>query len=85
MPTIFLHHFTSKIEKVQDASSSAPSFHALNRHNLLPEHQSAYLQHHSTETALLRVLSDLLSASGAGQMLLPVLLDLSVAFGHCRS
>ena len=51
----------------------------LNHHNLLPEHQSAYRQHHSTETAVLRVSSDLLSVAGAGQMSLLVL-DLSAAF-----
>ena len=50
----------------------------LNRHNLLPEHQSA--EHHSTETAVLRVSSDLLNAALAGQMSLIVLLDLSAAF-----
>ena len=52
----------------------------LNRHNLLPEHQFAYRQRHCTETAVLRVSSDLLSAAGAGQMSLLVLLDLSAAF-----
>ena len=52
----------------------------LNRHNLLPEHLSAYRQHHFTETAVLRVSPDLLSAAGAGQMLLLVFLDLSAAF-----
>ena len=51
----------------------------LNRHNLLPEHQSAYRQSHSTKTAVLRVSSDLLSAAGADQMSLG-LLDLSAAF-----
>ena len=35
----------------------------LNRHNLLPEHQFAYRQHHSTGPAVLRVSSDFLSAS----------------------
>ena len=49
----------------------------LNCYNLLPEHQFAYCQHHSTETAVLRVSSDLLSAAG---MSLLVLLDLSAAF-----
>ena len=50
----------------------------LNRHNLLPEHQSA--EHHSTETAVLRVSSDLLNAALACQLSLIVLLDLSAAF-----
>ena len=52
----------------------------LNRHNFLPQHQSASSQHHSTETAVLRVSLDLLSVAGAGQMSLLVPLDLSAVF-----
>ena len=47
-----------------------------NLRNPLPEHR----QHHSTETAVLWVSSDLLSAVGAGDMSLLVLLDLSAVF-----
>jgi hypothetical protein len=42
--------------------------------------QSAYRNGHSTETALLRVLNDLLSMIDGGDAALLVLLDLSVAF-----
>ena len=47
---------------------------------LFPELQSAYRQHRSTETALLKVKNDLLMAMDKGQVTLLVLLDLSSAF-----
>ena len=47
---------------------------------LFPELQSAYRQHYSTETALLKVKNDLLMAMDKGQVTLLVLLDLSSAF-----
>ena len=48
--------------------------------NLLPELQSAYRRNHSTETALLCVVSDLLRAIDVGSVTLLGLLDLSAAF-----
>ena len=48
--------------------------------DLLPRYQSAYHRHHSTETAMLRVLSDVLTAADAQQVTLLGLLDLSAAF-----
>ena len=47
---------------------------------LLPALQSAYRAHYSTETAVLKVLSDILKASDAGNLAVLALLDLSVAF-----
>ena len=47
---------------------------------LLPELQSAYRANHSTETAVLRVLADILLAVDAGDVALLTLLDLSAAF-----
>jgi len=47
---------------------------------LMPTLQSAYRRHHSTESALLKVLSDILDAADSGQVTLLGLLDLSAAF-----
>ena len=52
----------------------------LSKHSLMPAHQSAYRQHHSTETALLRITTDILNASDRGLVSTLVLLDLSAAF-----
>jgi len=52
----------------------------LQRHSLRPSHQSAYRQQHSTETAVLKIVSDLLLACDRGQVTLFALLDLSAAF-----
>ena len=52
----------------------------LQDNNLFPTYQSAYRQFHSTETAVLRVFSDVLGAADKGKLTLLVLLDLSAAF-----
>ena len=52
----------------------------LNTNELWPRFQSANRACHSTETALLRILNDLLTASDDGQVSLLTLLDLSAAF-----
>ena len=49
-------------------------------HNLTEPHQSAYQPCHSTETTLLKVKSDLISAIGNQEIACLVLLDLSAAF-----
>ena len=46
----------------------------------MPDLQSAYRAHHSTETAVLRVLSDILGALDRGDFAVLTLLDLSAAF-----
>ena len=51
----------------------------LNNSNLLPTHQS-YCHHHSTETAVTKVYSDILGAADEGKLSLLILLDLSAAF-----
>jgi hypothetical protein len=48
--------------------------------NLLPDLQSAYRPHHSTETAVLKVLADILRAVDSGDIAVLALLDLSAAF-----
>ena len=52
----------------------------LNANNMFPSHQSAYRKNHSTETALLRLLSDLTAAIESGKLALLALLDMSAAF-----
>ena len=48
--------------------------------SLLPKFQSGFRRHHSTESALLRVLSDIFSATDKGEVSLLALLDVSAAF-----
>jgi len=52
----------------------------LNAQHLLPDCQSAYRAHQSTETTILKVMSDILSALDSGDLALLTLLDLSAAF-----
>ena len=52
----------------------------LNNSNLLSTHQSAYRCHHSAETAVTKVYSDILGAADDGKLSLLLLLDLSAAF-----
>ena len=52
----------------------------LEQNGLLPEAQSAYRRGHSTETAILKVVSDILLAADRGEFTLLSLLDMSAAF-----
>jgi len=52
----------------------------LRENDLLPDRQSAYRAHHSTETAVIRVMSDILLALDSGNIAVLTLLDLSAAF-----
>ena len=52
----------------------------LAEHDLFPKLQSGFRRHHSTETAILRVLSDIYSAIDNDQVALLALLDVSAAF-----
>jgi len=54
--------------------------HHLETHSLLEPFQSAYRKSHSTETALIRVVNDLLKSADRGQVSILSLLDLSAAF-----
>ena len=57
----------------------------LKDNDLLPDRQSAYRAHHSTETAVLRVLSHILLALDSGDLAVLTLLEMSAAFdsvGH---
>lgn len=50
------------------------------KNNLQDKYQSAYRKHHSTETALLKVQTDILEALDKGYSIALVMLDLSAAF-----
>ena len=49
-------------------------------HNISPELQSSYREHHSTETALLKVMNDVLLKMNSQHVTLLIFLDLSAAF-----
>ena len=50
------------------------------KHKLLPKFQSAYRRGYSTETAMLKVFSDIIDVIEKGQFILLSLLDLLAAF-----
>ena len=52
----------------------------IERHNLMEVHQSAYRAYHSTETALLKVKTDVIRALENQEVACLILLDLSAAF-----
>ena len=52
----------------------------LNNSNLFSTHQLAYRRHHSAETAVTKVYSDILGAADDDKLSLLILLDLSAAF-----
>ena len=69
--------FTSKL--TEKAVAIQLQTHMLTN-DLFPEMQSAYREHHSTDTALLKVKNDILMNMDMGHVTLLVLLDLSAAF-----
>jgi hypothetical protein len=75
-PVSNLSFFSKLLEKVV----MSQLLDHLNINKLWPRFQSAYRACHSTETALLRVLNDLLTACDDGQVSVLILLDLSAAF-----
>jgi Reverse transcriptase (RNA-dependent DNA polymerase) len=68
------------ISKVVERNIAEHITRQLNESNLMPPLQSSYRCKHSTETAVMKVLSDILDATGARKVILPGLLDLSVTF-----
>jgi hypothetical protein len=70
----------SFLSKLLERAISQQLTRYLESESLLPQNQSAYRANHSTETAVLRVFSDLVSESDAGNISLMALLDLSAAF-----
>jgi Reverse transcriptase (RNA-dependent DNA polymerase) len=70
----------SFLSKLLERVASVQLTEHLTSAGLLPPHQSAYRKWHSTETALLKVVTDLTEAMDAGHHALLGLLDLSAAF-----
>jgi len=68
------------VSKLVERTVAARLVTYLNANGLMPPLQSAYRRHHSTETALLKLLSDVYGASDCQQVVLLGLLDLSAAF-----
>ena len=70
----------SVVSKLLERLAARQLLAHLNSSGLLPRLQSAYRAGHSTETAVLKVLSDILLAIDSGDLSALVLLDLSAAF-----
>jgi hypothetical protein len=68
------------ISKVVERAVAVQLNEYLTSNGLLPRCQSAYRKKHSTETAMLRVLSDFLTAADRKKVTLLGLLDMSAAF-----
>ena len=66
--------------KILRKNSSVSAKRTLNHNNLLSPLQSAYRPNHSTETALLRIVNDLLTAMDNNKICILTLLDLLAAF-----
>ena len=70
----------SVLSKLLEHLASKQLVAYLLENDLLPDLQSAYRSNHSTETAVLKVLSDILLALDSGKLALLSLLDLSASF-----
>ena len=68
------------ISKVMEKIVARQLIAYLVANNLMPKLQSGFRSIHSTETAILRVLSDIYSSFDQGQVVLLALLDVSAAF-----
>jgi len=68
------------MSKVVERAAAKQLNEYLTANDLLPRYQSAFRKQHSTETAMLRVLSDPLTAAYSQRVTLLGLLDLSAAF-----
>ena len=68
------------VSKVVERLVSGRLVGYLQENNLMPDEQSAYRRNHSTETALLRVISDLINSMDKQEVTLLGLLHLSAAF-----
>jgi len=80
MRTIIIGRITTSNKDVAGTFGLQQLVTYLRVNDLLPDRQSAYRAHHSTETAVLRVLADILLALDSGNLAVLTLLDLSAAF-----
>jgi len=78
--TILHIQVASTIFQVVEKVVAARLAEHVNRHRLLPVLQSTYRPFHSTETAIVRVLNDMISVVDQGHIGALMLLDLSAAF-----
>ena len=74
------NHYTPFISKVIEKMVSERVNEHLIKNNMFVLLQSAYKEKHSTETALIKVQNEILSALGAGSSAILLMLDLSVTF-----
>ena len=70
----------SYIIKLVECVMAAQLVTHIERHGMMEAHQSAYRSSHSTETALLKVKTDIIQALDNQEVACLILLDLSVAF-----
>jgi len=70
----------SFISKLTERAVSTQIVSHFNDNGMMPRLQSAYRRHHSTETALVKVLSDIYAGVDEQPVTLLGLLDLSAAF-----
>ena len=68
------------VSKLLERVVSQQLLQLLTTHDLIDKFQSAYRPGHSCETAILRVLNDVLCSADRGDLTILVLLDLSAAF-----
>ena len=68
------------VKSCRTAGLSATDYFLRQPQAILPELQSAYRKHHSTETAVLKIVSDILQATDSGKVTVLGLLDMSAAF-----
>ena len=71
----------SFLSKIVEKAAQLQLQEHFDQHSLLPKHQSAYRQHHSTKTALLNICDNILKNMEDGKCTSIVSLDLSTAFG----
>ena len=70
----------SYLSKIVEKAAQLQLQKHFDQHSLLPKHQSAYRQHHSTETTLLNICDNILKNMEDGKCTSIVSLDLSAAF-----